>query len=71
MAMKDQFQDKSDELQRNAKQKFGERRGQETERGQQTPDRERQDRERPERGAPQESQRPQRDAGRADQDFEF
>ncbi|PSM44049.1 hypothetical protein C6Y14_06685 [Streptomyces dioscori] len=59
MAMKDQFQDKTEELQRNAKQKLGERRDQAGERGQQMPERERPaererpDRERPERRAPE------------------
>ncbi|MCW8095185.1 MULTISPECIES: hypothetical protein [Streptomyces] len=64
MAMKDQFQDKTEELQRNAKQRLNERRDQASERGQQMPererpaererpDRERPDRERPERRSPE------------------
>ncbi|MEW2569679.1 hypothetical protein [Streptomyces sp. NPDC047070] len=59
MAMKDQFQDKAEELQRTAKQKLGERRDQAGERGQQMPERERPaererpDRERPERRSPE------------------
>ncbi|MFF3483978.1 hypothetical protein ACFYXC_11890 [Streptomyces sp. NPDC002701] len=63
MAIKDQFQDKSDELQRNAKQKFGERRDDASERGRmpERPDRERPERsERPERERPERSERPER-----------
>jgi len=68
MAMKDQFQDKSDELQRNAKHKFGERRDDASERGQ-MPGRERPERsERPERERSERPERPERPerAGRSD-----
>ncbi|WP_328494612.1 hypothetical protein OHS59_19105 [Streptomyces sp. NBC_00414] len=61
MAMKDQFQDKTEELQRNAKQKLGERRDQAGERGQQMPQRERPaERERPDRERPERAERTER-----------
>ncbi|MDQ1036803.1 hypothetical protein QFZ75_003219 [Streptomyces sp. V3I8] len=63
MAMKDQFQDKADQLQRDAKQKFGERRDEAGARGQmpERSDRERPERsERPERERPERSERPER-----------
>ncbi|MFD6289788.1 hypothetical protein [Streptomyces sp. NPDC060205] len=67
MAMKDQFQDKTEELQRNAKQKLGERRDQAGERGQQMPERERPaERERPDRERP-ERRSPEGERGRRDE----
>ncbi|WAU85529.1 hypothetical protein O1Q96_41025 [Streptomyces sp. Qhu-G9] len=60
MGMKDQFQDKAERLQQNAKQKSGERRDEASERGQQMPERERPERDRPDRERP-DRERPERE----------
>ncbi|WP_151478217.1 hypothetical protein [Streptomyces albicerus] len=74
MGMQDQFKDKSEQLQQNAKKKFGEGQHETSERGQLSPEeRERLQRERQQRGrqTPDETERAQREAqDRFDQDYD-
>ncbi|MFD3308879.1 hypothetical protein [Streptomyces sp. NPDC058694] len=77
MGMKDQFQDKADQLNEQARERAGQGRDEERERGQQprVPREPREPRERerqePGRRTPDEAQRASRDAERFDQDYDI